>query len=77
MLTAAAVCMILADAWLLILADIVIGGLQSRVVGVRLGRAPQGMTAGGIFPAIFGTVALTLVDDHRRRCRPALLPRSI
>jgi phosphate transport system permease protein len=45
----------------IIVGDVVIGG--TKVISWEFISAPprQGMTAGGIFPAIFGTVALTLL----------------
>jgi phosphate transport system permease protein len=59
-LTAASVVLILAMLGV-ILVDILVGG--ARVLSWEFISAPprDGMTAGGIFPAIFGTVALTLL----------------
>jgi phosphate transport system permease protein len=59
-LTALAVVIILAML-VIVLGDVVIGGF--RVLSWEFISAPprNGMTAGGIFPAIFGTVALTLL----------------
>ena len=44
-----------------ILIDIVIHGAPGAVDRVSVGAPTQGMTAGGIFPAIFGTVALVVL----------------
>jgi phosphate transport system permease protein len=59
-MTAASVVLILAML-AVILGDIIVGG--ARVLSWEfISAAPRdGMTAGGIFPAIFGTVALTLL----------------
>jgi phosphate transport system permease protein len=59
-LTAAAVCIILLML-LLILGDIVLGGI--KILSWEFVSAPprNGMMAGGIYPAIIGTVALTLL----------------
>ena len=45
----------------IILLDIVDRRAQGPLLGVHLGRPAQRHDAGGIFPAIFGTVALTLL----------------
>src|SRR4051794_19204238 len=45
----------------LILGDIVIGGVKVLSWEFVSAAPREGMTAGGIFPAIFGTVALTLL----------------
>jgi phosphate transport system permease protein len=59
-LTAAAVCIILLML-VLILGDIVLGGV--KILSWEFVSAPprNGMMAGGIYPAIIGTVALTLL----------------
>jgi phosphate transport system permease protein len=44
-----------------ILIDIVTHGAPALSIGFLFGTPTQGMTAGGIFPAIFGTVALVVL----------------
>ena len=44
-----------------ILIDIVIHGAPALSIGFLFSAPRQGMTAGGIFPAIFGTVALVML----------------
>jgi len=45
----------------IILLDVVLGGAKVMSWEFISGNPREGMTAGGIFPAIFGTVALTLL----------------
>jgi phosphate transport system permease protein len=59
-LTAAAVVAILAML-VIVMGDVVVGGAKT-LSWEFISQAPrEGMTAGGVFPAIFGTVALTLL----------------
>jgi phosphate transport system permease protein len=44
-----------------ILIDVIIHGAPALSIGFLLNAPSHGMTAGGIFPAIFGTVALVLL----------------
>ena len=44
-----------------ILIDVIVHGAPALSLGFLLRAPTQGMTAGGIFPAIFGTVALVLL----------------
>jgi phosphate transport system permease protein len=44
-----------------ILIDVVIHGAPALTIGFLFSAPRQGMTAGGIFPAIFGTVALVML----------------
>jgi len=54
-------CLLILAMLVVILADVVIGGART-VTWSFLSQPPtEGMTSGGIFPAIFGTAALTLV----------------
>src|SRR3954469_2356209 len=59
-LTAAATCIILLMLAIILL-DILAGGLKVLSWEFISAAPRNGMTAGGIFPAIFGTVALTLL----------------